>query len=148
MATSGGFNALLEALVEELLLHLKFVFESPSGEGHPDDQVAQRHHDPFLLVPLVGVRGLLEEILVVKRYNDQLDGAAGRWSGGSGLVRDPPFGTRSVHRGRGAEGQTYERNRALLGYTDDRIPNQTVDAMAAGDARGLFVSWTGWRRWP
>jgi DNA polymerase-3 subunit gamma/tau len=137
MVTSGGFNALLK-LVEEPPAHLKFVFATTEPEKVIPTIKSRTHHYPFRLVPPSVLRGLLEEILAAEsvRYEPTVLPLVVR--AGAGSVRDSLSVLDQLLAGAGPEGLTYERTVALLGYTDDNLLDEMVDAMAAGDGAAVF----------
>jgi DNA polymerase-3 subunit gamma/tau len=137
MVTSGGFNALLK-LVEEPPPHLKFVFATTEPEKVIPTIKSRTHHYPFRLVPPSVLRGLLEEILAAEsvRYEPTVLPLVVR--AGAGSVRDSLSVLDQLLAGAGSEGLTYERTVALLGYTDDSLLDEMVDAMAAGDGAAVF----------
>ena len=137
MVTSGGFNALLK-LVEEPPPHLKFVFATTEPEKVIPTIKSRTHHYPFRLVPPSVLRGLLEEILAAEsaRYEPTVLPLVVR--AGAGSVRDSLSVLDQLLAGAGPEGLTYERTVALLGYTDDNLLDEMVDAMAAGDGAAVF----------
>jgi len=57
---------------------------------------------------------------------------------GAGSVRDSLSVLDQLLAGAGPEGLTYERTVALLGYTDDSLLDEMVDALAAGDGAAAF----------
>src|SRR5215471_10507349 len=137
MVTSGGFNALLK-LVEEPPPHLKFVFATTEPEKVIPTIKSRTHHYPFRLVPPSVLRGLLEEILAAEsvRYEPTVLPLVVR--AGAGSVRDSLSVLDQLLAGAGPEGLTYERTVALLGYSDDNLLDEMVDAMAAGDGAAVF----------
>src|SRR5438046_3130483 len=137
MVTTGGFNALLK-LVEEPPPHLKFVFATTEPEKVIPTIKSRTHHYPFRLVPPSVLRGLLEEILAAEsvRYEPTVLPLVVR--AGAGSVRDSLSVLDQLLAGAGPEGLTYERTVALLGYTDDSLLDEMVDAMAAGDGAAVF----------
>ena len=137
MVTSGGFNALLK-LVEEPPPHLKFVFATTEPEKVIPTIKSRTHHYPFRLVPPSVLRGLLEEILAAESVSYEPTVLPLVVRAGAGSVRDSLSVLDQLLAGAGAEGLTYERTVALLGYTDDSLLDEMVDAMAAGDGAAAF----------
>ena len=137
MVTSGGFNALLK-LVEEPPPHLKFVFATTEPEKVIPTIKSRTHHYPFRLVPPSVLRGLLEEILAAESVSYEPTVLPLVVRAGAGSVRDSLSVLDQLLAGAGAEGLTYERTVALLGYTDDSLLDEMVDAMAAGDGAAVF----------
>jgi len=137
MVTSGGFNALLK-LVEEPPPHLKFVFATTEPEKVIPTIKSRTHHYPFRLVPPSVLRGLLEEILAAESVSYEHTVLPLVVRAGAGSVRDSLSVLDQLLAGAGPEGLTYERTVALLGYTDDSLLDEMVDAMAAGDGAAVF----------
>ena len=137
MVTSGGFNALLK-LVEEPPPHLKFVFATTEPEKVIPTIKSRTHHYPFRLVPPSVLRGLLEEILATESVSYEPTVLPLVVRAGAGSVRDSLSVLDQLIAGAGPEGLTYERTVALLGYTDDSLLDEMVDAMAAGDGAAVF----------
>ncbi len=137
MVTREGFNALLK-LVEEPPPHLKFVFATTEPEKVIPTIRSRTHHYPFRLVPPAVLRALLEEILAAEgvSYQPQMLPLVVR--AGAGSVRDSLSMLDQLLAGAGEEGLTYERTVALLGYTDDSLLDEMVDALAAGDGAAAF----------
>ena len=137
MVTSGGFNALLK-LVEEPPPHLKFVFATTEPEKVIPTIKSRTHHYPFRLVPPSVLRGLLEEILATESVSYEPTVLPLVVRAGAGSVRDSLSVLDQLIAGAGPAGLTYERTVALLGYTDDSLLDEMVDAMAAGDGAAVF----------
>ena len=137
MVTREGFNALLK-LVEEPPPHLKFVFATTEPEKVIATIRSRTHHYPFRLVPPAVLRELLEEILAAEEVSSSP--RCCRWWSGPARARS---GTRcpsstSCSPGPAPRGCTYDRAVALLGYTDDSLLDEIVDAFAAGDGAAVF----------
>ena len=137
MVTREGFNALLK-LVEEPPPHLKFVFATTEPEKVIATIRTRTHHYPFRLVPPSVLRGLLEEILATESVTYQPTVLPLVVRAGAGSVRDSLSVLDQLLAGAGPEGLTYERTVALLGYTDDSLLDEMVDALAAGDGAAAF----------
>jgi DNA polymerase-3 subunit gamma/tau len=137
MVTREGFNALLK-LVEEPPPHLKFVFATTEPEKVIATIRSRTHHYPFRLVPPSVLRGLLEEILAAESVTYQPAVLPLVVRAGAGSVRDSLSVLDQLLAGAGPEGLTYERTVALLGYTDDSLLDEMVDALAAGDGAAAF----------
>ncbi len=137
MVTREGFNALLK-LVEEPPPHLKFVFATTEPEKVIPTIRSRTHHYPFRLVPPAVLRALLEEILATEgvTYQPQMLPLVVR--AGAGSVRDSLSVLDQLLAGADEEGLTYERTVALLGYTDDSLLDEMVDALASGDGAAAF----------
>jgi DNA polymerase-3 subunit gamma/tau len=137
MVTREGFNALLK-LVEEPPPHLKFVFATTEPEKVIATIKSRTHHYPFRLVPPSVLRGLLEEILAAESVTYEPTVLPLVVRAGAGSVRDSLSVLDQLLAGAGPEGLTYERTVALLGYTDDSLLDEMVDALAAGDGAAAF----------
>jgi len=137
MVTREGFNALLK-LVEEPPPHLKFVFATTEPEKVIATIRSRTHHYPFRLVPPSVLRGLLEEILATEAVTYERSVLPLVVRAGAGSVRDSLSVLDQLLAGAGPEGLTYERTIALLGYTDDNLLDEMVDALAAGDGAAAF----------
>jgi DNA polymerase-3 subunit gamma/tau len=137
MVTREGFNALLK-LVEEPPPHLKFVFATTEPEKVIATIRSRTHHYPFRLVPPAVLRELLEEILAAEQVSYQPAVLPLVVRAGAGSVRDALSVLDQLLAGSGPEGLVYERTVALLGYSDDSLLDETVDAFAAGNGAAVF----------
>ena len=99
---------------------------------------SRTHHYPFRLVPPSVLRGLLEEILATESVSYEPTVLPLVVRAGAGSVRDSLSVLDQLIAGAGPEGLTYERTVALLGYTDDSLLDEMVDALAAGDGAAAF----------
>ncbi|SDO85431.1 DNA polymerase III, tau subunit [Klenkia soli] len=137
MVTTAGFNALLK-VVEEPPEFLVFVFATTEPEKVLPTIRSRTHHYPFRLVPPGTLRQLLEstcqrEGVTVEQTVFPLVVRAG-----GGSVRDSLSILDQLLAGAGPEGVTYRTAVGLLGVTDDALLDETVDALAAHDAPGVF----------
>ena len=137
MVTREGFNALLK-LVEEPPPHLKFVFATTEPEKVIATIRSRTHHYPFRLVPPAVLRELLEEILAAERVSYQPAVLPLVVRAGAGSVRDALSTLDQLLAGSGPEGLTYDRTVALLGYTDDSLLDEMMDAFVAGNGAAVF----------
>jgi DNA polymerase-3 subunit gamma/tau len=137
MVTREGFNALLK-LVEEPPPHLKFVFATTEPEKVIATIRSRTHHYPFRLVPPTVLRELLEEILAAEEVSYQPAVLPLVVRAGAGSVRDALSTLDQLLAGSGPEGLTYDRTVALLGYTDDSLLDEMMDAFAAGNGAAVF----------
>src|SRR6266487_4265394 len=131
-----AFNALLK-LVEEPPPHLKFIFATTEPEKVIATIRSRTHHYPFRLVPPSVLRELMQDIL-------RKEGVAVEDSvlplvvrAGAGSARDSLSILDQLLAGAGAEGLTYDRTVALLGYTDDSLLDEMMDAFAAGNGAAV-----------
>ncbi|MGV0835733.1 DNA polymerase III subunits gamma/tau [Mycolicibacterium thermoresistibile] len=137
MVTTAGFNALLK-IVEEPPDHLIFVFATTEPEKVLPTIRSRTHHYPFRLLAPRTMRGLIEKICTQEQVDvdDAVLPLVIRAGGGS------PRDTLSVldQLLAGADGNhvSYQRALGLLGATDVALIDDAVDALAAGDAAGLF----------
>jgi DNA polymerase-3 subunit gamma/tau len=137
MVTREGFNALLK-LVEEPPPHLKFVFATTEPEKVIATIRSRTHHYPFRLVPPAVLRELLEQILAAEDVAYQPAVLPLVVRAGAGSVRDALSILDQLLAGSGPEGLTYDRTVALLGYTDDSLLDEIVNAFATGDGAAVF----------
>ncbi|MGN6171828.1 MAG: DNA polymerase III subunit gamma and tau, partial [Streptosporangiaceae bacterium] len=137
MVTREGFNALLK-LVEEPPPHLKFVFATTEPEKVIATIRSRTHHYPFRLVPPAVLRELLEQILAAEGVAYQPAVLPLVVRAGAGSVRDALAILDQLLAGSGPEGLTYDRTVALLGYTDDSLLDEVVNAFATGDGAAVF----------
>jgi DNA polymerase III subunit gamma/tau len=137
MVTREGFNALLK-LVEEPPPHLKFVFATTEPEKVIPTIRSRTHHYPFRLIPPAVLRGLLEEILASEgvKYEPAVLPVVVR--AGAGSARDAESILDQLLAGSDDSGLTYERAVALLGYTDESLLDEVVEAFASGDGAAVF----------
>ena len=137
MVTGGGFNALLK-LVEEPPPHLKFVFATTE----PDKVIAtirsRTHHYPFRLVPPAVLREHLEQILAAEGVPYEPAVLPVVIRAGAGSVRDALSVLDQLMAGSDESGLRYDRAIALLGYTDDRLLDEVIEAFTAGDGAAVF----------
>jgi DNA polymerase-3 subunit gamma/tau len=137
MVTREGFNALLK-LVEEPPPHLKFVFATTEPEKVIATIRSRTHHYPFRLVPPAVLRELLEHILAAEQISYEPPVLPLVVRAGAGSVRDSLSVLDQLLAGAGDDGLRYDRTVALLGYTDDSLLDEVVDAFASGDGAAVF----------
>jgi DNA polymerase III subunit gamma/tau len=137
MVTREGFNALLK-LVEEPPPHLKFVFATTEPEKVIPTIRSRTHHYPFRLVPPAVLRDHLEQILTSEgvKYDPAVLPIVIR--AGAGSVRDALSVLDQLIAGSDEQGLAYDRAIALLGYTDDRLLDEVIEAFAGGDGAAVF----------
>ncbi|HEV2372667.1 MAG TPA: DNA polymerase III subunit gamma and tau [Streptosporangiaceae bacterium] len=139
MVTREGFNALLK-LVEEPPAHLKFVFATTEPEKVIATIRSRTHHYPFRLVPPPVLRDHLEQILAAEGATYQPSVLPLVVRAGAGSVRDALSVLDQLLAGAGEEGLTYERAAVLLGYTDESLLDEMVEALAAVDGAAVFTA--------
>jgi DNA polymerase-3 subunit gamma/tau len=137
MVTREGFNALLK-LVEEPPPHLKFVFATTEPEKVIATIRSRTHHYPFRLVPPAVLREHLEQILASEGVPYEAAVLPIVIRAGAGSVRDALSVLDQLIAGSDEAGLRYDRAVALLGYTDDRLLDEVVEAFAAGDGAAVF----------
>ena len=137
MVTREGFNALLK-LVEEPPPHLKFVFATTEPEKVIATIRSRTHHYPFRLVPPAVLREHLEQILVSEGVTYEPTVLPIVIRAGAGSVRDALSVLDQLIAGSDENGLRYDRAIGLLGYTDDRLLDEVVEAFAAGDGAAVF----------
>jgi len=137
MVTREGFNALLK-LVEEPPPHLKFVFATTEPEKVIATIRSRTHHYPFRLVPPAVLREHLEQILASEGVGYEPAVLPVVIRAGAGSVRDAMSVLDQLIAGSDESGLRYDRAIALLGYTDDRLLDEVIDAFATGDGAAVF----------
>jgi DNA polymerase III subunit gamma/tau len=137
MVTREGFNALLK-LVEEPPPHLKFVFATTEPEKVIATIRSRTHHYPFRLVPPAVLREHLEQILDSEGVSYEPTVLPIVIRAGAGSVRDAMSVLDQLIAGSDENGLRYDRAIGLLGYTDDRLLDEVVEAFAAGDGAAVF----------
>jgi DNA polymerase-3 subunit gamma/tau len=137
MVTQQGFNALLK-LVEEPPPHLKFIFATTEPEKVISTIRSRTHHYPFRLVPPGILRQLLEDILASEGVTFEPAVLPLVVRAGGGSVRDSLSVLDQLVAGSDESGLSYERAVALLGYTDENLLDEIVNAFAACDGASVF----------
>ena len=137
MVTQQGFNALLK-LVEEPPPHLKFIFATTEPEKVISTIRSRTHHYPFRLVPPGTLRQLLEDILASEGVPFEPAVLPLVVRAGGGSVRDSLSILDQLVAGSDESGLSYERAVALLGYTDENLLDEIVNAFAACDGASVF----------
>nr|WP_245159276.1 DNA polymerase III subunit gamma and tau [Blastococcus sp. TF02A_35] len=137
MVTTQGFNALLK-VVEEPPEFLVFVFATTEPEKVLPTIRSRTHHYPFRLVPPTTLRTLLEKTCAAEGVQVEPTVFPLVVRAGGGSVRDSLSILDQLLAGAGPEGVTYKSAVGLLGVTDDALLDETIDALAAHDAPGVF----------
>jgi DNA polymerase-3 subunit gamma/tau len=137
MVTTSGFNALLK-LVEEPPPHLKFIFATTEPEKVIATIRSRTHHYPFRLVPPSVLRELMQDILRAEGVTVEEAVLPLVIRAGAGSARDTLSVLDQLLAGSDASGLSYERAVSLLGYTDDSLLDQIVEAFAAVDGAAVF----------
>ena len=139
MITSAGSNALLK-IVEEPPEHLVFIFATTEPEKVIGTIRSRTHHYPFRLLTPQTMRGLLQRTVAAEgvHVDDAVYPLIIRAGGGS--PRDSLSVLDQLLAGAGPEGLTYDMAVPLLGVTDASLIDAAIDALAAGDAGGLYTT--------
>jgi DNA polymerase III subunit gamma/tau len=137
MVTGGGFNALLK-LVEEPPPHLKFVFATTEPDKVIPTIRSRTHHYPFRLAPPAVLREHLEQILAAEGVPYEPAVLPVVIRAGAGSFRDALSVLDQLIAGSDESGLRYDRAIALLGYTDDRLLDEVIEAFTAGDGAAVF----------
>ncbi len=139
MVSTSGFNALLK-LVEEPPEHLKFVFATTEPEKVLQTIRSRTHHYPFRLVPPRALEGHLRSICSQEGVTVDDAALALVVRAGAGSVRDSLSVLDQLVSGSGDEGVTYRLAAALLGYSEESLLDEVVDAFAAYDGAAVFTA--------
>jgi DNA polymerase-3 subunit gamma/tau len=137
MVSTQGFNALLK-LVEEPPDFLVFVFATTEPDKVLTTIRSRTHHYPFRLIPPQALRAHLEQICATEGIIVEPAVLPLVVRAGGGSARDSLSILDQLLAGAGAQGVTYARAVALLGVTDAALLDEMVDALAAGDAAGVY----------
>lgn len=135
--TKDAFNVLLK-LVEEPPEHLRFIFATTEPDKIIPTLRSRTHHYPFRLV---SAKTLQEHMAAMcEKEGIAFEPAALTLiaRAGAGSVRDSLSVLGQIIAGSGNDGITYAETVALLGFTDDVLLSQVIDAIAVGDAAALF----------
>jgi len=137
MVTQQGFNALLK-LVEEPPPHLKFIFATTEPEKVIPTIRSRTHHYPFRLVPPSVLRELMQDILAKEGVPVEESVLPLVIRAGAGSARDTLSVLDQLLAGSDESGLNYDRAVSLLGYTDDSLLDEIVEAFAASDGAAVF----------
>ena len=137
MVTTAAFNALLK-LVEEPPDFLVFVFATTEPDKVLTTIRSRTHHYPFRLIPPQALRTHLEHIVTAEGISVEPAVLPLVVRAGGGSARDSLSILDQLLAGAGPTGVTYTRAVALLGVTDDALLDDMIDALAAGDAGGVY----------
>ncbi len=139
MVSAAGFNALLK-LVEEPPPHVKFIFATTEPEKVIGTIRSRTHHYPFRLVPPKVLTGYLSELCEREGVNVEQAVLPLVVRAGAGSVRDSLSVLDQLLGGAAEGGVSYQQASALLGFTPESLLDDIMDALAAGDAGGLFAT--------
>jgi len=137
MVTTQGFNALLK-LVEEPPDFLVFIFATTEPDKVLTTIRSRTHHYPFRLIPPAVMRSNLEMICRVEGVQVEPAVLPLVVRAGGGSARDSQSILDQLLAGAGPHGVTYTDAVALLGVTDGALLDDMIDALAAGDAAGVY----------
>jgi DNA polymerase-3 subunit gamma/tau len=137
MVTAQGFNALLK-LVEEPPEFVVFIFATTEPDKVLQTIRSRTHHYPFRLVPPSVLRAHLERIIGAEGVTAEPAVLPLVVRAGGGSVRDSLSILDQLLAGADERGLTYASAVALLGVTDGTLLDDIVDALAAGDAAGVY----------
>jgi DNA polymerase-3 subunit gamma/tau len=137
MVTAQGFNALLK-LVEEPPEFVVFIFATTEPDKVLQTIRSRTHHYPFRLVPPSVLRAHLERIIAAEGVTAEPAVLPLVVRAGGGSVRDSLSILDQLLAGADDRGLTYANAVALLGVTDGTLLDDIVDALAAGDAAGVY----------
>jgi len=139
MVTQQGFNALLK-IVEEPPEHVKFIFATTEPEKVIGTIRSRTHHYPFRLVPPAVMLDYVTELCVQEKVTIE-DGVLPLViRAGGGSVRDTLSLLDQIIAGSDDSTVTRERTNNLLGYTPSELLDETLDAIARGDAAHAFAA--------
>ena len=136
--TKDAFNVLLK-LVEEPPPHLKFIFATTEPDKIIPTLRSRTHHYPFRLVSAKGLQDHLAHLCELEGIPAEPAALALIARAGAGSVRDSLSVLGQIIAGTGEAGITYSETVAQLGFTDEVILSQVIDAIAVGDGASLFT---------
>ena len=139
MVSPQGFNALLK-LVEEPPDHLKFIFATTEPEKVLQTIRSRTHHYPFRLMAPRAMEGLLRRIATEEQVSIDDAALALVVRAGAGSARDSLSVLDQLAAGSGDEGITYALAASLLGFSEESLIDEVVDAFAAHDAAEMFAT--------
>jgi DNA polymerase III subunit gamma/tau len=138
MVSTSGFNALLK-LVEEPPEHLKFVFATTEPEKVLQTIRSRTHHYPFRLVPPRALEAHLRSICAQEQVTVDEAALALVVRAAAGSVRDSLSVLDQLVAGSGPEGVTHRLAASLLGYSEEALLDEVIDAFAAHDGAATFT---------
>jgi DNA polymerase-3 subunit gamma/tau len=139
MVTTQGFNALLK-LVEEPPDFLIFIFATTEPDKVLQTIRSRTHHYPFRLIPPSALRAHLERICQAEDATVEPAVFPLVVRAGAGSARDSLSVLDQLLAGAGPGGVTYARAVGLLGVTDSTLLDDLTDALAVGDAAGVYAT--------
>lgn len=135
--TKDAFNVLLK-LVEEPPEHLRFIFATTEPDKIIPTLRSRTHHYPFRLVSAKTLQEHMASLCEKEGIAFEPSALTLIARAGAGSVRDSLSVLGQIIAGSGNEGITYADTVSLLGFTDDVLLSQVIDAIAAGDGAELF----------
>ena len=136
--TKDAFNVLLK-LVEEPPPHLKFIFATTEPDKIIPTLRSRTHHYPFRLVSAKVLQEHLARLCEAEGIPAEPAALALIARAGAGSVRDSLSVLGQIIAGTSDAGITYAETVAQLGFTDEVILSQVIEAIAAGDGAALFT---------
>ncbi len=139
MVTGAGFNALLK-LVEEPPEHLKFIFATTEPDKVLQTIRSRTHHYPFRLVAPRILEAHLRRIADEEKVAVDEAALALIVRAGGGSVRDSLSVLDQLVAGSGDDGVTYTLAASLLGFSEESLIDEVIDAFAAHDSAAMFAT--------
>jgi DNA polymerase-3 subunit gamma/tau len=139
MVTKEGFNALLK-VVEEPPEHVKFIFATTAPDKVLPTIRSRTHHYPFRLVPPKVLSAYLAQVCESEGVLVEPAVLPLVVRAGAGSVRDSLSVLDQLLGSADENGVSYVQAAALLGFTEETLLDEVVDAFAAGDAKGVFAA--------
>jgi len=136
--TPAAFNVLLK-LVEEPPPHLRFIFATTEPDKIIPTLRSRTHHYPFRLVSTKALAEHLAKLCESEGIKAAPAALALVARAGAGSVRDAQSVLGQVIAGAGPNGITYDETVAQLGFTDERLLGDVINAIAVGDGAKLFT---------
>ncbi len=138
MVSTQGFNAMLK-VVEEPPEHVKFVFATTEPDKVLQTIRSRTHHYAFRLVPPDVLAAYLATVCETEGVPVGQGVLPLVVRAGQGSVRDSLSVLDQLIAGASEAGLDYARAVALLGYTDEALLDDVVDALAQVDGAALFA---------
>jgi len=136
--TRDAFNVLLK-LVEEPPPHLRFIFATTEPDKIIPTLRSRTHHYPFRLVSAKVLGDHLAKLCDAEGIKYEPAALVLIVRAGQGSVRDSQSVLGQVIAGTGDAGITYADTVAQLGFTDETLLSNVVNAIAAADGAALFT---------
>ena len=136
--TRDAFNVLLK-LVEEPPPHLRFIFATTEPDKIIPTLRSRTHHYPFRLVSAKVLGDHLAKLCDAEGIKYEPAALTLIARAGQGSVRDSQSVLGQVIAGTGEAGITYADTVAQLGFTDETLLSNVVNAIASADGAALFT---------